>query len=84
MLLLISRRNFSEFRHHTLKSGVFDFFGRAVALPLTRSILVGRSYRVETPLFYLSPQVFRVNHVLLVPKFSLGVLPQKALKKPTT
>ena len=55
---LTSWRDFSEFRHHTLKSGVFDFFGRAVALPLIRSTLVGRSYRVETPLFYFKPWFF--------------------------
>ena len=65
-------RDFSESRHHTLKSGVFDFFGRAVALPLTRSTLVGRSYRVETPLFYF------------VQSYLFAVLSQKPLKTRTT
>ena len=42
----------SESRHpHLKKVGSLAFFGRAVALPLTRLTMVGRSCRVETPLF---------------------------------
>ena len=43
----------SESRHpHLKKVGSLAFFGRAVALPLTRLTMVGRSCRVETPLFF--------------------------------
>ena len=49
-LLLLTRH--SESRHpHLKKVGSLAFFGRAVALPLTRLTMVGRSCRVETPLF---------------------------------
>ena len=71
-MLYLVLAGFSESRHHTLKSGVFDFFGRAVALPLTRSTLVGRSYQVEIPLFYF------------VLWYLFAVLSQKPLKTRTT
>ena len=50
IFVLLTRH--SESRHpHLKKVGSLAFFGRAVALPLTRLTMVGRSCRVETPLF---------------------------------
>ncbi len=51
--LLLSTSH-SEARHpHLKKVGSSAFFGRAVALPLTRLTVVGRSCRVGIPLFLL-------------------------------
>jgi len=48
-------RNSGPRHPHHEKVGSLTFFGRAVALPLIRSTLAGRSCRVETPLFLLLP-----------------------------
>ena len=62
---LTSWRDFSEFRHHTLKSGVFDFFwssGRLAPDPLDfgRTLLPSRdpTFLFQTLVFYFKTRVF--------------------------